>query len=297
MKLDEALDLFLDYLRVERGARTSTIASYGRDLRGYIDTLEESGVDEAADLCEELLELHLVTLSKKSYKASSRARALSAINRFHDFLYREGLLGHTLESSDLRPKGARPIPHALTTEEVERLMDAPDASTPLGLRDRSMLEMAYGAGLRASELCNLRFDDLVEGERLVVVKGKGGRERMIPYGRPAAVALERYLARGRPHLASSRSGGYLYLNRFGGPISRIGFYKKLKEYARKAGIQTGVHPHLLRHTFATHLLAGGADLRQVQELLGHSDISTTQIYTAVDVDYLVETHKAFHPRA
>jgi integrase/recombinase XerD len=176
------------------------------------------------------------------------------------------------------------------------LLEQPDTSTALGLRDRAMLELAYGAGLRVSELCGLSFDALLTDQHLVVVRGKGGKQRVVPYGRPAARALSRYVDAGRPHLSEGRISPHLFLNARGGCISRVGFFKRLKSYAAAAGIVRRVSPHVLRHSFATHLLEGGADLRLVQELLGHADISTTQVYTHVDTRHILEAHRAFHPR-
>jgi integrase/recombinase XerD len=176
-------------------------------------------------------------------------------------------------------------------------MEQPDTSTPLGLRDRAMLELAYGAGLRVSELCNLLTEALIVDDRVVLVTGKGGKQRLVPYGRAAADALARYIDAGRPRLARGGLRAVLFLNHRGGAISRVGFFKKLRAYAAAAGIPRDVSPHVLRHSFATHLLEGGADLRLVQELLGHADISTTQIYTHVDRRHIIEAHRAFHPRA
>jgi integrase/recombinase XerD len=295
--LDTLLDYFLDYLRVEKGALPNTIESYGRDLRRYLDTLEAHGVSSPDGIAEEILELHMVSLSKKRHKAGTRARALSAIRQFHAFLSREGFMERIPDTGDLRPTVRRQIPHALTIDQIERLLDAPDKSTHTGLRDISMLEMAYGAGLRISELCGLTFDEVLEKETLLAVKGKGEKQRIVPYGKPAARALQTYLLKSRPYLAKGRASNFVYLNKDGRKISRVGFFKKLKAYARRAGIQHDVSPHVLRHSFATHLLAGGADLRYVQELLGHADISTTQIYTNVDTRYLIEVHKTCHPRA
>ncbi len=184
----------------------------------------------------------------------------------------------------------------LTIEQVERLVATPD-ETPLGLRDRAMLELAYACGLRASELCDLTFEQVHDREQLVVVRGTGGKQRMVPYGAHAARALSAYLSGGRPHLCKGKPGAHVFANHHGNKISRVGFFKRLKQHARTAGIERNVSPHVLRHSFATHLLQGGADLRFVQELLGHSDISTTQIYTTVDSRHLIEVHRAFHPRS
>lgn len=294
--LDTALDAFLNFLVVERGLMPNTISAYGRDLRRYVNTLEEMGARSTRDIEDETMELHLVGLSKSGLLASSRARMLSSIRQFHKFLGREGLLDATVGSEITGPKRGRPIPRVLTVAQIEALLEQPDESTPLGLRDRAMLEMAYGAGLRASELCDLVQDALREEERLVVVRGKGAKQRVVPYGRHAARALARYLDRGRPALARDAAVPNVFLNRYGRGISRVGFFKNLRSHAVGAGIPQEVSPHILRHSFATHLLEGGAELRYVQELLGHSDISTTQIYTNVDTRHIIEVHKAFHPR-
>lgn len=295
--LDTLLDFYLDHLRVEKGARPNTIEAYGRDLRRYLDTLEKHGISAPAKLSEEILELHMVTLSKHRYKAGTRSRALSAIRQFHVFLHREGFVSQVPVTADLTPKVRRPMPYALSISQVESLIEAPDRESPTGIRDISMLEMAYGAGLRISELCDLTFDEIMDKERLLLVRGKGDKQRLVPYGKPAANALAEYLQNARPSLSRGRAIANVYLNRNGARLSRVGFFKKLKAYAQQAGIQHPVSPHSLRHSFATHLLAGGADLRYVQELLGHADISTTQIYTAIDTSYLIEVHKTFHPRS
>jgi integrase/recombinase XerD len=294
--LDTALDYFLDYIAVEKGLLPNTIASYGRDLRAYIDTVEKLDVRYAGDIPPEAPEIHLVKLSKSHLRPSSRARALSAIKQFHRFLAREGIAKDTPGKDLKNPKRSKKIPRVLTIDQVERLLDAPESKSALGKRDRAMLELGYGAGLRVSELCGLELHDVKEEDNLVLVRGKGKKERLIPYGKHAARALKYYLDRGRPHLAKERVISFLFLNLRGNKISRIGFFKNLKRYAAIAGIEMDVSPHVLRHSFATHLLHGGADLRYVQELLGHADISTTQIYTSVDTRHLIEVHKAFHPR-
>ncbi len=242
------------------------------------------------------MEYHLARLSRAGLKASSRARTISAIRQFHLFLQREGLLKSGIGADITGPKRGKRIPRVLTISQVESLLDQPDIKTPLGMRDRAMLEICYGSGLRVSELCGLTQEAFVDGERLLVVRGKGGKQRVVPYGSHAARELDRYISRGRPHLAGPVVTSNVFLNLRGAPLSRIGFYKKLRAYAVEAGIPVGISPHILRHCFATHLLQGGAELRYVQELLGHSDISTTQIYTSVDTRHIIEVHKAFHPR-
>ena len=294
--LDTSLDAFLDFLVIERGLVPNTIQAYGRDLRQYLDTLEGMGVRTTRTIQDEAVEYHLARLSRKGLKASSRSRTISAIRQFHRFLYREGLLEPSAISEITSPKRGKRIPKVLTIGEIEALMEQPDLTTPLGLRDRAMLELSYGAGLRVSELCGLQMESMVDGERLMVVRGKGGKQRVVPFGRHADKALNRYLSKGRPALARHRRLPNVFLNHHGRPISRVGFYNKFRGYATAAGIIAGISPHILRHSFATHLLQGGADLRHVQELLGHADISTTQIYTAVDARHIIEVHRAFHPR-
>jgi integrase/recombinase XerD len=295
-RLDTALDQFLDYLVSEKGCLENSVLAYGRDLRGYIDTLEGMGIRSAGAITDEAVERHMIRLSRRNLSASSRSRALSAIRHFHKFLIREGAVRADPSAAYRRPKRAKRIPKVLTVEQVERLLAAPEEDV-LGLRDRAMLEIAYASGLRVSELCGLTFDQVVEKERVLVVEGKGKKQRVIPYGRPAAKALSVYVSRSRPHLAAGSVISFVFLNHRGRKMSRVGFFKRLKMHSRRAGIQREVSPHVLRHSFATHLLQGGADLRYVQELLGHADISTTQIYTSVDRRHLIEVHRAFHPRA
>jgi integrase/recombinase XerD len=221
---------------------------------------------------------------------------LSAIRHFHRFLGREGMGSDDAALRVARPKLARRMPSVLTLAQVEGLLEAPDGATDLGVRDRAMLELAYGAGLRVSELCGLSMESLLLDEQLVRITGKGGKQRVVPFGRVAGRALARYLDHARPRLVKGRISPHVFVNARGGPISRVGFFKRLKQHARHAGISRRVSPHVLRHSFATHLLEGGADLRLVQELLGHADIATTQVYTHVDTRHILEAHRAFHPR-
>jgi integrase/recombinase XerD len=294
--LDTALDQFLDYLVSEKGLLENSVLAYGRDLRAYLDTLEEMGIGGPAGITGDAAEIHLARLSKRPLSPASRSRSLSAIRHFHKFLLREGLVRKDVTALLSRPKKPRRVPKVLSVEQVERLLAAPGEDA-LGLRDRAMLELGYAAGLRVSELCGLTFDQIHDAERVLVVEGKGKKQRVVPYGRPAARALSVYLSRARPELAKGAPNSFVFLNHRGTKISRVGFFLRLKAHARSAGIHREVSPHILRHSFATHLLEGGADLRFVQELLGHADISTTQIYTSVDRRHLIEVHRAFHPRA
>ena len=296
ISLDGSVDAFLDYLVIEKGLQPNTIRAYARDLRAYHETLEELGVDAPSRLTREALEIHAIRLSRRGLTPASRARMLSTLRHFHRFLAREGIGPEGVGDRVSRPRLPRRLPGVLTLAQVEALLEQPDG-TPLGLRDRAMLEMAYGAGLRVSELCGLSLDAVDGGQSIVKVTGKGGRQRVVPYGRAAERALKRYLQAGRPFLVTGRVSPHLFVNARGGPLSRVGFFKRLKQHAAAAGIERRVSPHVLRHSFATHLLEGGADLRLVQELLGHADISTTQIYTNIDTRHILEAHRAFHPRA
>ena len=295
-ELDPSVDAFLDYLVVEKGLLPNTLQAYGRDLRAYVDTLEEIGIADPRRITDEAIELHAVRLSRKGLSPSSRARKLSVLRHFHRFLAREGLGSEKVARNVVRPKLSRRLPSVLTLPQIESLIEQPDTSTPLGLRDRAMLELAYGAGLRVSELCSLSIDELHLDQEIVMVRGKGGKQRVVPFGRAAARAMARYLDAGRPRLLDGQISPFVFLNARGGRISRVGFFKNLKAHAVSAGIVRRVSPHVLRHSFATHLLEGGADLRLVQELLGHADIATTQVYTHVDTRHILEAHRAFHPR-
>jgi len=287
-------DLYLDHLAVERGLSQLTVSAYRSDLREYFAWLAGSGIadPEGMDLESSLrFAAHL----EKTAGASSRSRILSAVKGFHRFLFREGELGHLDIVGISAPKLTRRIPYVLSQSEVEELLRQPD-DTPAGMRDRAMLETAYSTGMRVSELCGLRSEALDPDRRFVRIRGKGRRERIVPVGSKARAALERYLSEARPLLAAPEASPFVFLNYRGGRLSRVGFWKILKKHALAAGLPGDVTPHTLRHSFATHLIEGGADLRAVQELLGHASIATTQIYTRLDVDYLLEVHRTFHPR-
>ncbi len=294
--LDGSVDAFLDYLVVEKGLLPNTITAYSRDLRSYLETLEEVAVADPARITDEAIELHAVRLSRRGLSPASRARKLSALRHYHRFLAREGWGSERVARDIVRPKLSRRMPSVLTLAQIESLIEQPDTSTPLGLRDRAMLELAYGAGLRVTELCGLTMEELRLDQELVVVRGKGGKQRVVPFGRQAARAIARYLDAGRIRLLDGRISPHVFVNARGSGLSRVGFFKNLKAHAAAAGIARRVSPHVLRHSFATHLLEGGADLRLVQELLGHADIATTQVYTHVDTRHILEAHRAFHPR-
>lgn len=292
MTLDRAIDAFLAHLAVERGLAQGTVEAYGRDLAELSCTAPGAAV---AALDRELLRRHLDRLEKRRLSAGSRARALSAIAQLLSFLRAEGQLEHDPLAEVERPRRGRRVPRVLSVSEVERLIQAPDEG-PLGIRDRAILETLYAAGLRISELVGLRLADLRLESRVCSVFGKGRRERLAPLGEPAVAWLERYLAEVRPVFARDRSVNEIFLSRRGAPITRQAVWYRLRAHARCAGIESRITPHVLRHSFATHLLEGGADLRMVQELLGHADIGTTEIYTHVSRERLHQVVERGHPR-
>ena len=294
---------YLDFLAVERGLAANTLSAYRRDLHRYAGWLASVGIDDPGRAAEDDLVAFLGALRVSStpegtrYRASSVARSLAAVRGFHRFLVSERLAGAD-PSRDLgTPKVPASLPKALSVEQVEALLGAVAGDEPLALRDRALLETLYAAGLRVSEATALDVDDLDMQDGTVRAFGKGARERLVPVGRSARRALDAYLVRGRPLLARPRSGPALFLNAQGSRLSRQGCWKILRRHARRAGLEAEVSPHVLRHSFATHLLAGGADIRSVQELLGHASLATTQVYTRVTTDQLREVYLRAHPRA
>jgi integrase/recombinase XerD len=298
-----ALRRYLDYLAVERGLADNTLAAYRRDLERYAGWLAAAGIDDPAAAGEDHLVAFLGALRAGAtplgtrYRASSVARSLAAVRGLHRFLVRERLAGDDPCRDLGSPKVPATLPKALSVEQVERLLDAVAGDDPLALRDRALLETLYAAGLRVSEATALDVDDLDLEDGTVRAFGKGAKERLVPVGRSARRALEAYLVRGRPSLARPRSGPALFLNAQGTRLTRQGCWKILRRHARHAGLEAVVSPHVLRHSFATHLLAGGADVRSVQELLGHASLATTQVYTKVTPERLREVYLLAHPRA
>lgn len=292
--VETLVERYLDYLAVERGLSGLTVGSYRSDLGVYLDFLEKSGVrtPERIDLESTL---SFVAAIGPARSPASRARMLSAVKGFHRFVYREGSLDRLDIEGISAPKVMRSIPFVLSPHELEKLLEQPN-ETIYGIRDKALLEMAYATGVRVSEICRLTMELLDRERRLVRIRGKGNKERIVPYGQKAHEALERYLAHSRSTLLRNRTSPFVFLNYRGGPISRVSFWKMLKRCAVDAALPPEITPHTLRHSFATHLLEGGADLRAVQELLGHASIATTQIYTKLDMDYLLEVHRTFHPR-
>ncbi len=287
---------FLDHLRVERGLSENTLASYRTDLRRYARYLAAARISRPTTVTHPTIRAFIGQLRREGKASSSVARIVSAVRSFHRFLVAEGLSTENPAGRIPSPRRWQRLPPALSVEEAIELVTAPSGTEPLAVRDRALLELAYATGLRASELVGLELGALQVRERYVRVIGKGGRERIVPFGREAEAALSRYLGGARQALLKGRREEVVFLNHRGRPLSRVGYWKILKRHAGGIGLADRVHPHLLRHTFATHLLDGGADLRVVQELLGHASIATTQIYTHVQRGRLVETHRACHPR-
>ena len=297
-KLDRQFNLvqFQDYLALEAGNRAATVESYLRDLRRMAAFAELHGVTDPGAVDLKLLRKFVFSLKDLGLSVATIRRQVSAIRTYYGFLTGEGMATADPSERLETPRLGRTLPDVLTVKEVELLLTRPGLDEPLAWRDRALMELGYGAGLRVSELCGLVRTDLILEEGLVRVFGKGGKERLVPVGRAVIGAISVYLHTLRPELDRGKTENRLLLNARGGPLSRVGAWGIVKHWAKDAGIKKRVTPHTLRHSFATHLLEGGADLRAVQEMLGHADLSTTQIYTHVDREYLRSVHKKFHPR-
>ena len=298
--MENLINAFLSYERIEKGLAENTIMAYGRDLAKFLAFLSKQK-RALADIRRDDIVDFLASLYRQKLDSRSVARHLVTLRNFFRFGVAEGAVPAdptlTLES----PKIRQSLPGYLRLEEVDRLLEQPDLRTPFGVRDKAMLEVLYSTGLRVSELVGLRVGDLEMKMGCLRCTGKGNKERLVPVGRKAIEAVQNYLSEARPLLLRKRRPGpttpYLFINRLGGKLSRVGVWKILSDYGRRAGLRGRLTPHKLRHSFATHLLEGGADLRSVQLMLGHADISTTQIYTHVVEERLKHIYKAHHPRA
>lgn len=309
MTLGDQLQGYLDHLTIERGVAANTLSSYRRDLRRYSDHLTQRGIDDLAKVVEADVSEFLVALRRgdpeagvTALSAVSAARAVVAVRGLHRFAAAEGLTELDVARAVRPPTPSRRLPKSLTLDEVLALLEAAggdsEADGPLTLRNRALLELLYSTGARISEAVGLDIDDVDTQARSVLLHGKGGKQRLVPVGRPAVSALEAYLVRGRPDLARRGRGlPAIFLNARGGRLSRQSAWQVLQDSAERAGVTSAVSPHVLRHSFATHLLDGGADVRVVQELLGHASVTTTQIYTMVTVHTLREVWAGAHPRA
>jgi len=293
---DALIDQFLNYLLVEKGLAQKTLEAYSRDIIRYRSFLAENNSTAFSEEDAPLILKHLILLRKNGLQARSRARHLVAIRGFYRFLVQEKILRNDPTRLIDLPKSGLKLPHVLSREEIELLLKAPDIRKPIGLRDAAMLELLYAAGLRVSELINLKLQDINLEAGFVRIFGKGSRERVVPIGSHAREKVSTYLKAVRSRRLKQTTSPYLFIARAARPMTRQGFWKLLRRYALQAGLKKKITPHSLRHSFASHLLEGGADLRAVQVMLGHVDISTTQIYTHVTRDHLKKLHQKFHPR-
>ena len=290
------LDQFLHYLTVEKGLSRNTIEAYGHDLDRFLGYLKEMGIEDLARVGKFDVRAFLLVLKKQDLSTRTVARNLAVLRTFFRFLIQEGILKANPVEELESPKMGRTLPEILTLREVERLLEEPKVGTSLGVRDRAMLEMLYAAGMRVSELVELPLNQVNLEGGYVLLYGKGSKERVVPIGQEALKWVTLYLKTVRGKLTREKESPFLFLNRSGKAMSRQRFWQSIKAYGLKAGIRKRITPHLLRHSFASHLLEGGADLRSVQMMLGHSDISTTQIYTHVTGERLKKTHQRHHPR-
>jgi integrase/recombinase XerD len=287
---------FTDYIALEQGLSPRTQEAYGRDLQRFAEFAELQGIAAPVDVTARVLRDYVYHLKDLGLSPASIRRNVSAVRTWFRFLTGDGIVVRDPSERLETPQKWRTLPEVLTVEEVQRLIAAPTLDEPMAFRDRALLELAYGAGLRVSEWITLGVRDLLLEDGLVRVFGKGNKERLVPIGRSAIGAAAVYLRELRPTLEKGEGKGILFLNARGKPLTRMGAWKILRGHVERAGLTKHVSPHTLRHSFATHLLEGGADLRAVQEMLGHVDIATTQIYTHVDREYLRQVHRSFHPR-
>lgn len=295
----EALAEYIIYLKIERGLSANTVTSYKRDIEKYLTFLTEKKITQLDEVSRfEILDF-LQTLRQSGAADNSIIRMVSSLRKFHQYLKRESIVSDDPMQLIDTPKKASTLPKAISPQAIEQLLEAPDTTTPLGVRDRTILELMYATGLRISELVNLKLSDMHLTMGFIQTMGKGEKERIIPLGEIASQWLDHYLEGARVYLQdqSAETSEYVFLNSRGKSLSRQGVWKKVKQLALEAGIDQNVTPHTLRHSFATHLLENGADLRMVQELLGHADISTTQIYTHITKTRLKQVYSDYHPRA
>jgi len=292
---DRVVDSYLNYLLVEKGLSRATLEVYSREILAFFAYLEKNGVADFGSAGRSHVVGFLGLLKSRGLCAASQARSLVSLRNFYKFLLKEKIIRSDPTALIGMPRLPQRLPGVLSVEEVLALLDSPDPGTPRGIRDAAMLELMYAAGLRVSEIITLTINSIDHNSGFVRSLGKGGKERIVPVGEPAIKKVKEYLSRARPVLLKGRKSAFLFVGPSGKKLTRQSFWKSLKKYARKAGIRKRVTPHIFRHSFATHLLEGGADLRSVQEMLGHADISTTQIYTHVSRKRLMDVYSK-HPR-
>jgi integrase/recombinase XerD len=288
---------FIHFVQVEKGLSTNTVSAYGRDLTHFADFLARHKIKKPADVDRRAVLSYLIKMKRSQLSLATVKRKLVSLRVFFRFLIEEGKIKADPTENIESPKGIKYLPETLTPAEVDRLLRAPDRNRPLGMRDRTMLEVLYATGGRVSELVSLMISDINLEVGYLITMGKGGKERLVPMGESAKLWIRDYLADGRPRIMKSLQNDLLFPNRFGKGMSRQGFFKNIKKYALTSGIRKTISPHTLRHSFATHLLENGADLRSVQVMLGHADISTTQIYTHITRERLKKVFDKYHPRA
>ncbi len=296
MPFNAIIDRYLNYLLIEKGLSSNTLEAYSKDLIRHIDFLKKNSISNISESDTAAILKYMIDLRKEGLIPSSRARHLVSLRGFYKFLVQEKITNHDPTSVVDLPKTGLALPDVLSKDELKSLLDTPDSTTHKGLRDAAMIELLYAAGLRVSELVNMKLQDINTEACFVRVFGKGSKERIVPIGQFAKNKIDVYIKTARPALLKNVMSRYLFIARAGKPMTRQGFWKLLKRYTMIAEIKKHVSPHSLRHSFASHLLEGGADLRSVQLMLGHADISTTQIYTHVAHEHLKSIHKKYHPR-
>lgn len=288
---------YLAVLKLERNLSANTLSSYKNDITTFLNFIKEKKLSDWSQVDAQVLVEFFKLLKESGLTSTSAARYHSSVKGFFSYLHQNNYIKTNPAVKINPPRLSRKLPSVLTFNEIDKILEAPDTSDKLGLRDKAILEVLYACGLRVSELISLKISDLYLNDDVIRVFGKGSKERLVPIGRSAVKWIEKYLTQSRPLLEKKlKSENFVFLNTRGTKISRMGIWKMIDFYSKQAGIKKEVHPHTFRHSFATHLIEGGADLRAVQEMLGHSDISTTQIYTHIDRDYIKQMHKDFHPR-
>jgi integrase/recombinase XerD len=295
--MDTFLKEYLAYLKLEKNLSGNTVSSYRNDISSFIRFLEQHKIDDPSQIESHIIIRFFTNLEKIGLTSSSAARYFSSLKGFLNYLLTNNYIKNNPIEKVSPPKLAKTLPGVLSFEEIDKILSLPDTNEILGIRDKTILEVFYACGLRISELITLKLSDLFLNEEMIRVFGKGSKERIVPIGSSAINWINIYLTKSRPLLQKKmKSENYLFLNSRGSKLSRMGVWKIVSRYIKESGIEKDAHPHTFRHSFATHLIEGGADLRSVQEMLGHADISTTQIYTHIDREFIKQVHKQFHPR-
>jgi len=295
--MDIFLKEYLAYLKLEKNLSGNTVSSYRNDISSFIRFLEEYKIDDPSQIESRIIIYFFTNLEKIGLTSSSAARYFSSLKGFLNYLFANNYIKNNPIEKVSPPKLGKTLPGVLSFEEIDKILSLPNTNEILGIRDKTILEVFYACGLRISELISLKLSDLFLNEEMIRVFGKGSKERIVPIGSSAINWINVYLTKSRPLLQKKmKSENYLFLNSRGSKLSRMGVWKIVSRYIKESGIEKDAHPHTFRHSFATHLIEGGADLRSVQEMLGHADISTTQIYTHIDREFIKQVHKQFHPR-